>query len=140
MSHFVKCVSKMNSLELINKALTRLGIKTESENSSVSAYGKTEEVALLLDKGDSSVKGALGLSLQKDGTYSIVGDPYHCLNAKLRKYYGHLETQNQELNTAYSIEQAIKSVEDVGFSISENVEGEVSSDGLIHMVAISYGE
>ncbi len=127
----------MNDISMIKKGLKRMGLEVVAEDAEVTQYGTTEKVKLLLDKGDNK-QGALGLALQADGTYAVVGDPYHCTNSKLRAFYGKQQELSQKLSLNYTVAKAISDCEDLGFAIEENSEATVGSDGMIQMVAVSY--
>ena len=81
---------------------------------------------------------ALGLSLQEDGTYAFVGDPYHASSQKVRKHYGRLENFTKELGVSYAVEETRDQLEQHQFFCTDNAEAKVSDDGLIHMVFESY--
>jgi hypothetical protein len=131
MSHWTKVKTKLSNLEHVKKAITRLGYEFQEGNFKVTEYGTTEKAELLLDK-------SLGLSLQEDGTYAFVGDPYHCRTQGLGKYYGKLDKLTGELSTAYAIEEAKYNLEQQNFFCTDNAEGKVGEDGLIHMCFESY--
>lgn len=137
MSHFIQVRSSMTDLEVIRRALKRMGLEVVGENTKVDQYGQQAEVALLLDKGDNK-QGAVGLALQKDGTYSIAGDCYHATNRKLKSFYGKDKQLVDQLETAYAVEKATSRCEELGFYIEENSEAQVGEDGMIRMVAVSY--
>lgn len=126
MSHFVKVKSKLTDKDLLVKGLERLGYKVEIGDFVVTEYGQSSTAQIKLDK-------ALGLSLQEDGTYSFVGDPYHATNQKVRNLYNKLDNFTKELTTAYSIEEAIKNLGEHQFFCTENTEGSVGEDGMITM-------
>jgi hypothetical protein len=127
----------MNDNSILRRALKRMGFEVVAENTQVSQYGSTEKVELLLDKGNNGT-GALGLSKQEDGTYSIVGDPYHCTNSKLRAFYGKQNDLSKKLGTAYAVEKVSARCEELGFSCEENSEATIGADGTIQMVFTSY--
>lgn len=127
MSHYTRVSSKLTDQDMILKALTRMSLKYQVGEFTVSEYGQSEKAQILLDK-------SLGLSLQKDGTYSFVGDPYHCKTQGLRKYYRKLDKLSGELTTAYNIENAKDKLETQQFFCTDNEEATVGSDGMIRMV------
>lgn len=131
MSHWTKVKTKLSNKECVKKALARLGYEVQEGEFSVSEYGTTEKAELLLDK-------ALGLSLQEDGTYAFVGDPYHARSQKIRQHYGRLDKFTGELATAYAVEETIEQLEQHQFFCNENAEAKVGDDGLIHMTFESY--
>lgn len=132
MSHFTKIKTKLANKEIIKKALSRIGLKFEEGNFKITQYGKTEKAELKLDK-------AVGLSLQKDGTWAMVGDFYHAKTQSLNKYYNNTKQFSADVNTAYAIEQSKSTLEDKQFFCSENEEAKIGSDGLIRMVFENYG-
>lgn len=131
MSHYTKVKSKVSNLDHIKKALTRLGYKYEVGNFTVTEYGTSEKAEVLLDK-------SLGLSLQEDGTYAFVGDPYHCRTQNLSRYYGKLDKLESEVSTAYAVEEAIYNLEQHQYFLSENAEAKVGEDGMITLTFDSY--
>ena len=131
MSHFTVVKTKLTNKDILKKALTRLGFEYQEGSFKVTEYQTTAEAELLLDK-------ALGVALQKDGTYAFVGDPYHCKNSKLRGYYGRTEQLTREVSTAYAVEEAVTNLEQHQFFCTENAEAKIGSDGMIHMVFESY--
>ena len=130
MSHWSKVKTKLTNKETIKKALNRLGFEHKEGDHKITEYGTTEKAEILLDK-------SLGLSLQEDGTYAFVGDPYHC-SGKLRNYYGRLQNLTNELGTAYAVEEASVNLEQHQFFCTENSEAKIGEDGMIHMVFESY--
>lgn len=136
MSHWTKTQTKVSDKEVLEKALKRLGWEFEVGNFTVTQYGQSEKAEILLAR-DSHNKnnGAVGLSLQKDGTWSMVGDPYHASNtSKMKQYYGKNEKFASELQTAYAIEEATGKLSDQGYYCSNNTEAKVGEDGMITMV------
>ncbi len=131
MSHWTKVKTKLSNSEIIKKALTRMGFECQEGNFTVTEYGTSEQAQLLLDK-------SLGLSLQEDGTYSFVGDPYHCRTQGLNKYYGRLEKLTGELGTAYAVEEAVENLNEQNFFCTGNESADVGEDGLITMTFESY--
>lgn len=134
MSHWTKIKLQLTDEKILEKALTRMGLKVETGTFKVSQYGTTEEASIRVDN-------AVGFQKQKDGTYSMIGDFYHARsNPKLYGYYNQSEKFQQELNAAYGIEDAKQKLEDLGlgFEITENEEGLIGKDGMIRMVATSW--
>lgn len=103
-----------------------MGLEAEEGNFTIKEYGTSEKAELLLDK-------SLGLSIQKDGTYAFVGDPYHCKTQSLRKYYGKLDQLTAKVATNYAIEEATESLNEKQFFCSDNEEGVIGEDGLVTM-------
>ena len=131
MSHWTKVKTKLSNADTLKKALTRMGYDFNEGNFTVTEYGKSEKAELLLDK-------SLGLSIQDDGTYAFVGDPYHCRTQNLRKYYGKLEQLTQEVATNYAVEEAVENLEQHQFFCTDNTEAQLGEDGLITMTFESY--
>ena len=131
MSHWTKVKTKLSSTELIKKALTRMNLQVEEGDFTITEYGTSEKAQLLLDK-------SVGLSLQEDGTYSFVGDPYHCRTQGLSKYYRKLDALTGELGKNYAIEEAVQNLNEQNFFCTENESAEVGEDGLITMTFESY--
>lgn len=134
MSHFTKCQTKLTDKDLLIKALSRLGWEHEVGNFTVTQYGTSEKAEILLSR-DSYNKSAnaLGLSQQKDGTWAMVGDPYHAASQKMRGYYRQEAKFNGDLSTAYAIEEGIAKLSDQGYYCSENAEAKIGADGMITM-------
>lgn len=137
MSHFVRLKTSVKSESVLRKALTRMGLAFEEGNFTITQYGTSDKAEFLLDKKNKSV----GLSKQKDGTYSMVGDFYHApQGSKLSGYYG--STGNKkfqaDLATAYSVEEAFLQMQEQGYYCSENEEATTGKDGKIRMVFTSY--
>ncbi len=135
MSHWTKTQTKITDKEILQKALKRAGFEFEVGNFTVTQYGTSEKAEILLARDrDNSKNGAVGMSLQADGTWSMVGDPYHAGgNTKIRQYYSQNAKFATELQTAYAIEEAKTKLEDQGYYCSENAEGIVGKDGMITM-------
>lgn len=106
-----------------------MGFQVQTGDFTVTQYGQSSKAQLRVDE-------AVGFALQSDGTYSMVGDFYHA-RGNLQKYYNHNAKFQQELTTAYAIEDAKQKLEDLnmGWEITENSEGVIGNDGLIRMVA-----
>jgi hypothetical protein len=132
MSHWTKVKTKLTNTEIVKRALTRMGYEFQEGNFTVTEYGTSEKAEILLDK-------SLGLSVQDDGTFAFVGDPYHCRTQKLRQYYRKLDKLTTELGTAYAVEEATNNLNEQNFFCTSNEEAEVGEDGLITMTFESYG-
>lgn len=133
MSHWCKVSTSLRDLSIAEKALKRMGLEVTSRNTRISAEGKSRIAELSLDTSNQ-----LGLARENDGSLSIVGDPYYTRNSKLKSYYSKLDLLTKELNTAYAIEEAVSKVEEVGFQITENLEGIIDPDGFIYITAESF--
>lgn len=134
MSHWTKIKLQLTDEKILEKALTRMGLKVETGKFTISQYGQSAEAELRVDN-------SVGFQKQKDGTFSMVGDFYHARgNSKLYGYYNRNEQFQQDLNAAYGIEDAKQKLEDLGlgFEITENEEGLIGKDGMIRMVATSW--
>jgi len=126
MSHWTKVTTKLRDKEILKKALTRMGLEFQEGDHTITQYGTSSKAEIKLDN-------AVGLAVQKDGTYAMVGDFYHSRNRKLSKYYGKTKQFASDLSTAYAIEEATTRLEEQQFYCSENAEGEVGEDGMITM-------
>jgi len=126
MSHWTKVATKLRDREILKKALTRMGLEHQVGDFTITQYGTSSKAEIKLDS-------AVGLAIQSDGTYSMVGDFYHSKNRKLSKYYGKTKQFASDLSTAYAIEEATTRLEEQQFYCSENAEGDVGEDGMITM-------
>lgn len=134
MSHFTKVATTLTNKDTLIKALQRLGWEHEVGNFSVTQYGTTEKAEILLSRDNyDKNKLALGLSQQKDGTWSMVGDPYHAISQKMRGYYRQEAKFNADLSTAYAIEESISKLSDQGYYCTNNADAKVGEDGMITM-------
>lgn len=134
MSHFVRSKSQIKNKELLKKAFQHMKLPFEEGNFVVDLYGTQENVQFLLsrDRNNSSV-GALGFKLEKDGTYSLVGDPYHCASPQLSKYYRKQDQLTHDLTTAYTFVETKDKLADQGFELTENEQAVVGPDGKIRL-------
>ena len=127
MSHFVKAKTTITDREVLKKALVRLGWNFEEGNFSITQYGQTS-------KAEIKFSDALGLTQEADGTWSMVGDPYHHHGKDgLNRYYRQEAKFAADLGTAYAIEDAKQKLEAMQFYQTENEAGTVGADGLIHL-------
>ncbi len=94
---------------------------------SITQYGTTSEAQVKVDD-------AVGFALQEDGTYSMVGDFYHSTSKDLKKYYNQSVQFQQDLETAYAIEETFQKMEELQFMCTDNVDAEIGTDGKISMV------
>jgi len=131
MSHWTKVQTKLRDREILKKALIRMGLEFTEGQHTITQYGKSEKAEIKLDN-------AVGLSIQEDGTYAMVGDFWHSRNRNLSKYYGKTNQFTSDLSTAYAIEEATTHLEEQQFYCSENAEAQVGEDGLITMVFESW--
>lgn len=131
MSHWTKVKTQMRSKELIQKALTRMDLKSQLGDFTVTEYGTSSKAQILLDK-------SLGLSEQEDGTYAFVGDPYHCTTQRLSNYYQKMDQLSDKLAQNYAVEEAIENLEQHQFFCTDNAEATVDADGTITMTFESY--
>lgn len=117
MSHFVRVRSKVKNINFLKKALQRIGLNFVEENFIVNQYNQTEEAQICLDPKNKSV----GLQLQSDGTWSLVGDPYHAPHSsKIYSYYGKNEKFVKDLQLAYLVEESNDKLKQLGFECIEN--------------------
>lgn len=131
MSHFTKIKTKLRDRAMIKKALGRMGLSFEEGEFNIARYGKSETAQIKLNKD-------VGLSVQKDGTWAMVGDFYYSSNQKLKRYYNNNAQFNSDLSTAYAIEEAKETLTSQQFFCTENEEGNVGEDGLIRLVFESF--
>lgn len=133
MSHWTKIKLNLTNQDILQKALTRMGLKVEVGNFTINQYGQSSQATIRVD-------GAVGLTLEKDGTWSMVGDFYHSGSAKLKSYYGNNAKFQQDLTTAYAVEDIKEKLEglNMNFDITENAEAQIGADGMIRMVATSW--
>lgn len=131
MSHWTKVKTKLSSMETLKKALTRMGLDFAEGDHTITQYGTTEKAEIKLDN-------AVGFSRQEDGTFSMVGDFWHSKNPKLRKYYGKNKLFEEEVSTAYAVEEVKDKLEAQNFFCTSNAEAEVGQDGLITMTFESW--
>jgi len=117
MSHFVKLKVSATDKEILSKALDRMGVRHKA--------GKNEEI--IVGRG-------LIMSKSEDGSYTINGDFYN-EQGRLSDFYNREKKFQEELTTAYTISQTETVLEEQGFTIDENIEGRIGSDGLIRMSA-----
>jgi hypothetical protein len=106
-------------------------IKFTEGTFTIKQYGQSEKCELKMDD-------AVGMSLQADGTWAMVGDFYHSRNEGLHGYYGNNQKFSADLTTAYAVEEAKSALEAQNFFCTDNADGIVGSDGLIHMVYESW--
>lgn len=111
---------------MLKKALDRLGWKYEEGNFTISQYGQSSKAQI-------KFSDAMGMSLQEDGTWSMVGDPYHH-HGELRKYYGKSQEFARDLTSAYAISEATEALEEQNFYCVDNEKGVVGPDGKIKML------
>ena len=126
MSHWTKVKTKLTDVNHVKNALTRMGFTFQEGNFTVTEYGTSEKAEILLDK-------ALGLSLQEDGTWAFVGDPYHCKTQDLIKYYRKLDELTLKLSTNYAVAEAEHNLTAQGFMWTDNQEAEVDEEGFINL-------
>lgn len=126
MSHFTVVKLKLRDKEILKKALERMGLQFQEGDFTITQYGKSSKAEIKMDN-------AVGLAVQEDGTFAMVGDFYHSKNQKLSKYYGRTQQFASDLSTAYAIEEATTRLEEQQFYCSENSEGEVNEEGMIVM-------
>lgn len=126
MSHMTRVNTSLNNIEALKSALTRMGLTFQEGNFTIKQEGKSEKAEIKVDD-------AVGFSRQKDGTFSMVGDFYYSESPKLTDYYRNEEKFRGDIQTAYAMEDAILKMAEKQFRCIENEEGEIGSDGLIHV-------
>lgn len=104
-----------------------MGLKFEEGSFKITQYGRTE-------KADIKFENALGLQKQQDGSWMLVGDPYHCQNQKLRNYYGKQAQFDKDLKISYAITEAKEQLEQMNFQCVENEAGTVGPSGKIRVI------
>jgi len=127
LSHFTTIKLKLRDVEILVKALKRMGLQCQEGDFKITHYGKSAQAQIKLDN-------AVGLAVQEDGSYAMVGDFYHSGNKLLRKYYSKTNNFVTDISTAYAIEEAITRLEEKQFYCVENAEGQLGEDNLITMV------
>lgn len=132
MSHWTKIKTKLRNMEMVKKALGRMGIEYQEGTFTIGRYGNKEQAQLKLDEH-------VGLSQQEDGTFAMVGDFYYSKNQKLRQYYNNSQKFTADLTTGYAIEEAKQELEDKQFFCTENENAEVGEDGMIRMTFENWG-
>lgn len=139
MSHWVKCKMKVTSKETLKKALQRLEWNFEEGSFKVSQYGQSANAEILLGRNKSTDAPAVGLSQQKDGTWSLVGDPYYVnRDSPIRQYYQKTDKFSRDLQNAYALEDGINKLQDLGFWCSENQSAQVDTEGNVTMLFESH--
>ena len=103
-----------------------MGLTFQEGNFTITQYGKSSKAEIKMDS-------AVGLAVQEDGTYAMVGDFYHSKNRKLSKYYNRTQQFASDLSTAYAVEEATTRLEEQQFYCTGNAEGKIGEDGLITM-------
>jgi len=135
MSHWTKIKTSMKNIEYVKAALKRLDFTYEEGKFVIRQYGQSETAQIRLAE-------AVGLARQKDGTWAMIGDVYHVRsnekNSKLRNYYSHNDQFQQDLSTAYAIEETKSELESAQFFCTENEQAVVGQDGKITMVFSQY--
>jgi hypothetical protein len=133
MSHWTKIKLQLGDDQILVKALQRMGLKAEVGNFTIGAYGQSSAATVRVDK-------SVGFLKQADGQFAMVGDFYHA-TGKLREFYNQNDRFQEQLGAAYAIEDALQKLDDLGmgWEIEENAEAVVGKDGMIRMVAVSYG-
>lgn len=127
-SHFIKTKTSIKDRSMLKRALTKMGLTVQEGSFIISQYGTSEQAEICLEDR------ALGFQQQKDGTFMLVGDPYHCTNQKLRKYYGRQEQFELDIRTTYNVLEATEQLESMNFTCVENSQGTVGKNGKIKMI------
>lgn len=107
-----------------------MGLEYQEGEFTISEYGTSEKAQISLNK-------SVGLALQEDGTWAMVGDFWHASSGpnakKLKSFYGRNNEFNQELSTAYAVEETFVRLEEQQFFCTDNEEAEIGEDGFITM-------
>ncbi len=135
MSHWTKTRCEVKDKGLLKKAMKHLGWEFQEGNFVVEQYGSKEKAEFILAKDNAVAdRNAVGLSLQEDGTWSMVGDPYHApYNSPMRKYYSNGKKFADDLALAYTVVEAKERCEEQGFECIDNEQCVVGPDGKIRM-------
>lgn len=127
MSHFTKVKTEIKDREMLKNALKHLGWNYEEGNFKITQYGTTS-------KAEIKFSNALGLSQETDGTWTMVGDPYHHHGTDgLNRYYNNQKKFTEDLGTAYAVCEAKEKLSAEGFECTDNDKGVVGRDGKIRM-------
>ncbi len=120
MSHMTRAATTIKDGEILKKAFKRLGWEFEEGKFNINLYGKQETAEFLLARDTyNKSNGAVGLSKQADGTYAMVGDPYHAgHNPKISKYYRKEKDFAVDLQVAYAQEEAIQKMTEQSYYMS----------------------
>lgn len=139
MSHWVRCKMKVTSEATLKKALQRVGWEFEEGTFEISNYGQSAEAKILLGRHKDTSNPVMGLAQQKDGTWSLVGDPYYVKSSSpIRKYYQQTGKFSRDLQNAYALEDGIQKIKDLGFYCCENESAQEDAEGKVSMVFESY--
>lgn len=131
MSHWTRLKLKVTDEDTLVAALKRMGaVSVETGTKTITQYGQSEQASVWVDN-------AVGFKLEADGTYSMVGDFYHS-RTNFSRFYGKNNLFQQELATAYGIEDAAHKLEGMGFQWTENTEAAIGQDGLIRLEFTSW--
>lgn len=95
--------------------LKKMGFSVKEGTFKVEAYGSRAECELVIDP-------ALGFSKQRDGTYAIVGDPYHAQDKKVRNYYNRNSELQSDVMLSYVTCAVTDALASAGHYVSETVE------------------
>lgn len=132
MSHYVKASTTVRDKNLLKKSLTRLGWEFQEGDFTITQYGKSSKAQIKFSE-------ALGLVQEADGTWSMVGDPYHHHGKdNLRKYYRKEKEFATDLGVAYAVEEARDQLENMQFQCIDNEAGKIGDDGLITQIYESH--
>jgi hypothetical protein len=126
LSHYLTVKVNVTNDRFLKQALAKMGLQFEEGNFRITQYGKTENAEIKFEN-------ALGLQKQKDGTWMLVGDPYHCQNKKLRSYYGN-QNFSKDLGIQYTLVETKEKLESMNFECVENSQGTVGKNGKIRML------
>lgn len=131
MSHFVKIQTQITEEKHLIKALEQFGVTKTTQGANLHIDRENAQVSIKLDEN-------VGFQKQADGTLAMVGDPYYYHGPGrnfIRRFYNEPQKAMVDLSTKYAVERTRAELEAIGFTIDENAEGNVGSDGLIRMSA-----
>ncbi len=129
MSHWTKVKTLVTDKEILKSALKNMGAPEVFEGTKqISKYGTTETAQLWIDD-------AVGFQQQADGTWSMIGDPYHSKIPSIKQFYGRNSEFTEKLQLNYMIEDVKSKFSELNFNIEENEDFKVGPDGLIRVTA-----
>jgi hypothetical protein len=130
MSHWTRVKLKFTDKDVLAKALKRMGAPTvNTTKKKITQYGTTDEADIWVDN-------AVGFKLEKDGTFSMIGDFYHSTTPVFKKYYNQNKKFEEKLNECYGIEDAVAKIE--GLQVNFNETGKVEDDTYVRLQYTSY--
>lgn len=131
MSHYVTIESSLtnrnDALQAFRKLFEKFGgtsgLKTYDQPVNIKVYNQQTDGVVCAYLTDSNAQVAL--KVNKDGTYSIVGDPYYC-NSKFKEaFYNNSKGMQAYVEYLAAIEEQRRILAQMGYSIvSEHVSAE----------------